>query len=170
MYQAKKPISTVAELDALLAPMHPSQVNKIIDHIDDHCRAWLERTTFVTVASCNADGQMDVSPKGDPPGFVKVLDSKTLAIPDRIGNYRADTFRNVVNGHRPDLVLLVRVNEAFFHCGKAMIRSRMWQPEHWGSIEGLPTYSQALKDHGEMDMALDEIEQRMAFNESDRLY
>ena len=76
----------------------------------------------------------------------------------------------VINGHRPDLVLLVRVEEAFFHCGKSMIRSRMWQPEHWGSIEGLPTYSQALKDHGEMDMPLEQIEARMAYNESGRLY
>lgn len=208
MYTAKNPIGSATELQELLHPMHPSQVNKAIDHIDDHCRAWIERTTFVTIASCNARGHMDVSPKGDPAGFVKVLDSKTLAVPDRIGNQRADTFLNVlenprigmmlvvpqrkevvringsaqvvrddelldlteVNGHRPNLVLLVRVEEAFFHCGKSMIRSRMWQPDHWGSIEGLPTYSQALKDHGEMDMPLDEIEARMAYNESDRLY
>lgn len=208
MYEAQKPIATASELQSLLKPMHPSQVNKIIDHIDDHCQAWLERTTFVTIASCNAQGQMDVSPKGDPPGFIKVLDPKTLAVPDRIGNYRADTFLNVlenpkvgmlcvvpkrkevvringsaqivmddelrdltvVNGHRPDLVLLIRVEEAFFHCGKSMIRSRMWQPEHWGTIEGLPTYSEALKDHGDTDMPLEEIEKRMAHNEADRLY
>ena len=193
MYQAKKPVGSTAELKDMLGVMHPSQVNKVIDHIDDHCRSWIERTTFVSIASCNARGQMDVSPKGDPAGFIKVLDSETLAIPDRIGNHRADTFVNVlenlringsaqvvmddelldlteVNGHRPDLVLLVRVEEAFFHCGKSMIRSRMWQPDKWGSVEGLPTYSQALKDHGAMDMPLDEIEERMAFNESDRLY
>lgn len=208
MYKAKKPIRTAADLRPHLETMHPSQVNKIIDHIDDHCRAWIEKTTFVTVASCDAKGNMDVSPKGDPAGFIKVLDPKTLAIPDRIGNHRADTFFNVLenprigmmlvvpkrkevvringsaqlvmddelrdltemNGHRPDFVLLVRVEEAFFHCGKAMIRSRMWQPDHWGSIEGLPTYSEALKDHGEMDMPLDEIEERMAHNEADRLY
>lgn len=208
MYQAKRPITRPEELGARLQPMHPSQVNKIIDHIDAHCRAWLAKTTFVAIASCDAKGNMDVSPKGDPAGFIKVLDPKTLAIPDRIGNFRADTFYNVlenprvgmvcvvpkrkevvringsaqivqddelrdlteVNGHRPDFVLLLRVEEAFFHCGKAMIRSRMWQPEHWGSIEGLPSYATALKDHGEMDMALDDIEARMAYNESDRLY
>lgn len=208
MYQAKKPVGSAAELKDMLGVMHPSQVNKVIDHIDDHCRSWIERTTFVSIASCNARGQMDVSPKGDPAGFIKVLDSQTLAIPDRIGNHRADTFVNVlenprigmmlvvpqrkevvringsaqvvmddelldlteVNGHRPDLVLLVRVEEAFFHCGKSMIRSRMWQPDKWGSVEGLPTYSQALRDHGAMDMPLDDIEERMAFNESDRLY
>lgn len=208
MYQAQKPITSADELQGMLKPMHPSQVNKTIDHIDAHCAAWLSRTTFVSIASCDARGNMDVSPKGDPAGFIKVLDPKTLALPDRIGNFRADTFFNVLenprvgmmcvvpkrkevvringaaeivmddelldltelNGHRPDFVLLIRVEEAFFHCGKAMIRSRMWQPDHWGSIDGLPTYSEALKDHGEMDMPLEEIEERMAFNEASRLY
>lgn len=208
MYQVQKPIKTKEELQGLLAEMHPSQVNKIIDHIDAHVSAWLAHTTFVTIASTNARGQMDVSPKGDPAGFIKVLDPKTLAIPDRIGNNRGDTFFNVlenprlgmlcvvptrkevvringsaeivqddalrdmtvVNGHRPDLVLLLRVEEAFFHCGKSMIRSRMWQPDHWGPVDALPTYAQALKDHGAMEMPLEDIEARMAYNETGRLY
>lgn len=208
MYKVEKPVTTTGELNGLFHEMHPSQVNKIIDHVDRHVAQWIERTTFAAIASSDARGRLDVSPKGDPAGFIKVLDSKTLVVPDRIGNQRADTFRNVlehprvgmmlvvpkrrevlringraeialddglrdmtvVNGHRPDLVLVVRVEEAFFHCGKAMIRSAMWQPEKWGSVEGMSTYAQALKDHGEMEMLLDEIEARMAYNESDRLY
>ncbi len=208
MYKIEKPVTNLQDLEALFHEMHPSQVNKIIDHVDDHCRAWIERTTFVSIASGDAQGNLDVSPKGDPAGFIKVLDRKTLAIPDRIGNQRADTFRNVLqhpnvgmmlvvpkrkevlringhaeiacddalldmtvmNGHRPGLVLVVRVEEAFFHCGKSMIRSAMWQPEKWGSIEGLPSYAQALKDHGDMEMPLEDIETRMAYNESGRLY
>ena len=209
MYQPQKPITSMDQVMEHWEEMHPSQVNKAIDHIDQHLSAWIERTTFVTIASCDAAGKMDVSPKGDPAGFVKVLDAKTLVIPDRIGNHRGDTFHNVlenpsvgmmfvvpkrkevvringtaqivadeglldlttVNSHRPHFVLLVRVEEAFFHCGKSMIRSRMWQPDKWGSIEGLPTYSQALKDHGEMhDTPLEDIEERMAFNEVGRLY
>ena len=75
-----------------------------------------------------------------------------------------------VNGHMPDLALLVRVEEAFFHCGKSMIRSRMWQPDMWGSIEGLPSYAQALKDHGNLPDPIDDLEDGMAYNESDRLY
>ena len=75
-----------------------------------------------------------------------------------------------VNGHVPDLALLVRVEEAFFHCGKSMIRSRMWQPDRWDSIEGLPTYAQALKDHGDLPDPIEDLEERMAYNESDRLY
>lgn len=208
MYKVEKPLTSLASLEALLKPMHPSQVNKIIDRIDPHIAAWIARTTFVSIASCDGAGRMDVSPKGDPAGFIKVLDAQTLVIPDRIGNQRADTFRNVLenptvglmlvvpkrrevvringvaeiaqddallqmttlNGHRPDLALVVRVREAFFHCGKAMIRSALWQPEKWGPIDDLPTYAQALKDHGEMDMPLEEIEARMAYNETGRLY
>ena len=114
----------------------------------------------------NRKGQVDVAPKGDPAGFVKILDKKTLAIPDRLGNHRGDTFHNVidnpraglmfiiplrnevvrvsgsaqivqdddileqmvVNEKRPDMALLVHVEEAMYHCGKSMIRSKMWKP------------------------------------------
>jgi len=207
-YQVEKPVTSLAELESFFAPMHPSQVNKIVNRIDAHLAAWIERTTFVALASADARGRMDVSPKGDPAGFIKTLDAHTLVIPDRIGNNRADTFRNVLenpriglmlvvpkrrevvringraeiarddflleqttlNGHRPDLALVVRVEEAFFHCGKAMLRSGMWQPESWGSIDELPSYAQALKDHGEMAMPLEEIEARMDYNEKSRLY
>jgi len=135
--------------------------NKVIDHIDDHCRAWIERSPFAVISTVDRDGHMDVSPKGDPPGFVRVLDEKTLAIPDRPGNLRADSFQNIldnpriglmfiiprrgevvrvsgsaqivrdppllqsmaVDGRTPILATLVRVEEAFYHCAKAMIRS-----------------------------------------------
>jgi PPOX class probable FMN-dependent enzyme len=208
MYQPKAPIRTAAEIKAILGPDFVSQVAKIIDHIDPHCRAWIERCPFIVVSSINSSGAMDVSPKGDPPGFVKVIDKYTLAIPDRLGNNRGDTFLNVlenpnvgiifivpkrrevvrvsgtaqvvkdtdllasmtVNGKQPNLALLVRVKEAFFHCGKSMIRSGMWEPSRWGSIDGLPTYAQALKDHGNLSMALQELERRVANNEADRLY
>lgn len=208
MYCAKSPVTSPAELRQILGPDFPGQVAKVINHIDDHCRAWIERAPFVVVASCSGDGRLDVSPKGDPAGFVKVLDDRTLAVPDRIGNHRGDTFFNVlenprvglmfvvprrkevlrvsgsalvvrdhdltaameVNGHTPDLALLVRVEEAFFHCGKSMIRSRMWQPGEWGAIEGLPTYGQALRDHGRLQDPLSKLDDIVAFNEEKRLY
>jgi PPOX class probable FMN-dependent enzyme len=208
MYQSNAPVRTAEEIKAIVGPDIQSQVAKIIDHIDPHCRAWIERCPFIVVASMNASGAMDVSPKGDPPGFVKVVDRYTLAIPDRLGNHRVDTFLNVlenpnvgvifivpkrrevvrvsgtaqvvkdtdllasmmVKGKQPDLALLVRVKEAFFHCGKSMIRSCMWEPSRWGSIEGLPTYAQALKDHGNLSMSLQEVEQLTAWNEAERLY
>ena len=81
MYQPKSVITTAAEIRALLGPVFETQVAKIIDHIDPHCQAWIERCPFIVVSSIDATGAMDVSPKGDPPGFVKVLDRNTLAIP-----------------------------------------------------------------------------------------
>lgn len=208
MYQPKVIVKTAAELKAILGKDFPSQVAKVIDHIDSHCRAWIERCPFVVISSANAAGAMDLSPKGDPPGFVKVLDKHTLAVPDRMGNHRGDTFLNVledpsvglmfivpkrrevvrvsgvaqivrdpelltrmsVNGKRPELALLVRVREAFFHCGKSMIRSGMWEPHRWAPIDGLPTYAQALKDHGNWPDPLSDFERGVALNETDRLY
>ena len=208
MYQPKSVITTVAEIRARLGPVFETQVAKIIDHIDPHCRAWIERCTFLVISSIDATGAIDVSPKGDPPGFVKVLDRNTLAIPDRLGNNRGDTFLNVlqhpsvaivfivpkrcevvrvsgtaqiatdddlletmaVQGKRPDMALVVTVKEAFFHCGKSMIRSGLWEPDRWGPIDGLPTYAQALKDHGKVSTALPELERRLVHNERHRLY
>ena len=208
MYKAKNVVTSAEEIKEILGKQFPSQVNKVIDHIDVHCRAWIERSPFVVISSTDGSGSMDVSPKGDPPGFVKVLDQKTLAIPDRIGNNRADTFRNVienpkvglmfvipkrtevvrvggfaqvvkdpdlladmvVNEKTPKLALIVRVEEAMFHCGKSMIRSRMWQPEEWSSTEGLPTYGRALKDHGGMPDSVEDLEAMLARNQKVRLY
>jgi len=73
--------------------------NKVIDHIDDICRRFIAAAPFVMVASKGPDGHTDLSPKGDPAGFVKVLDDKTLAIPDRLGNRRHDTFENILSGN-----------------------------------------------------------------------
>jgi PPOX class probable FMN-dependent enzyme len=70
--------------------------NKVIDHIDKICADFIAQTPFVMVATRGADGLVDLSPKGDPKGFVKVLDEKTLAIPDRLGNQRHDTFENLL--------------------------------------------------------------------------
>jgi uncharacterized protein len=213
MYQPKEPITSAAEIKAIVGPILPNQIAKVIDHIDAHCRAWIERSPFIVVSSINAAGAMDISPKGDPPGFVKVLDRHTLAIPDRLGNHRADTFLNVlenpsvaiifivpkrrevvrvsgtaslardpellaemaVNEKVPDLAMIVRVREAFFHCGKSMIRSGMWEPNRWGSIDGLPTYAQALKDHGKLTNplfaeSLESLQALVERNETQRVY
>ncbi len=208
MFEPKNIVTSAAEVKEILGADFPSQVSKVIDHIDDHCRTWIERSPFVVISSANASGAMDVSPKGDPPGFVKVLDEKTLAIPDRLGNHRGDTFMNVlenprvglmfvvpnrtevvrvsgsaqvimdpdvlgamaVNGKLPDLALLVRVEEAMFHCGKSMVRSRMWKPDRWDSIEGLPSYAQALKDHGDMPDRIEDLQEMVERNEAQRLY
>jgi uncharacterized protein len=84
--------------------------NKIIDHVDEICRRFIAACPFVLVASRGADGRIDVSPKGDPPGFIAVLDDKTLAIPDRPGNHRLDTFENLLTHPEIGLLFLIPGN------------------------------------------------------------
>lgn len=81
--------------------------NKAIDHVDDICRRFIAACPFVIVASRGSDGQIDVSPKGDPAGFVTVLDEKTLAIPDRPGNHRLDTFENLLVHPEIGLIFMI---------------------------------------------------------------
>jgi PPOX class probable FMN-dependent enzyme len=140
--------------------------NKVEDHIGDFAHRFIAHSTFFVMASIDNTGSVDASPKGDPPGSLKVLDPWTLAIPDRPGNRAIDTFRNLMTRPGIGLVLLVpgltetlringdgfvtddpdllaqleaggkpavlatvlRVKEVFFQCGKALVRSHMWDP------------------------------------------
>jgi PPOX class probable FMN-dependent enzyme len=85
----------------------PSVVDKVMDHIDDVSRKIIEKSTFIVVASANAEGYPDISPKGDPEGFVQILDEKHLAIPDRPGNRRIDTFRNLLENPYLAIIFLI---------------------------------------------------------------
>src|SRR5262245_61361258 len=89
-------IASMAELEALYptAPL-PNSLVKEIDHINEHYRAFIEAAPFFAFATSGPEG-LDCSPRGDPAGFVHVLDRKTLAIPDRRGNNRIDSLRNIV--------------------------------------------------------------------------
>lgn len=80
---------------------------KVIRVLDRHARAFIERSPFLTLATCGADGDLDVSPRGDPPGFVKVLDDRTLAIPDRPGNRRLDSITNVAETSKVGLLFII---------------------------------------------------------------
>lgn len=208
MYQPSHVVTTEAEIRAVIEGEFESQTGKIIDHIDDLCRAWIERSTFMTIATVSGAGRVDVSPKGDPAGFVKVLDDKTLAVPDRPGNHRFDTFRNIletgrvgmvflvpnrnevvrvngsaevirdqdiremlaIKGRVPEFAVLVRVEEAFYHCGKAVIRSQLWAPDKAGPVEGLPTYGEALIKHAHLSRSLEDVEASLKNNDENRLY
>lgn len=208
MMKPEQFVDTKEALVAILGTPVEAQANKCIDHIDDHCRTWIERTPFIVISTIDNAGMMDVSPKGDPPGFVKVLDKTTLAIPDRLGNRRCDSLLNIlenpscaivfiiplrrevvrINGtariardpellqtmavynKAPDLALIVNVKEAMFHCGKAIIRSNLWNPEAWQPIDGLPSYAQALRSHSNPPMKDEELQAALTDNEENRLY
>jgi uncharacterized protein len=200
-------LATEEEIEAILGKPAPRMLSKVIDTLDDICLAFIARSPFIIVASRDAAGHVDVSPKGDPAGFVHVLDRQTIAIPERPGNRRADTFRNVLQNPRvglifiipgkgetlrvsgtariardawlrermavadrvPDLALVVTVEEAFVHCTKCMVRSRMWQPDTWNP-DGLASSPEAVIAHGRLDMSVAELQ---ALSENDirtRLY
>ena len=84
--------------------------SKVINFIDEICQRFIAACPFVLVASRGADGRIDLSPKGDPPGFVGILDEKTLAIPDRPGNQRLDTFQNLLAHPEIGLLFLIPGN------------------------------------------------------------
>lgn len=103
----KHTITSEEELRGIMG--HPSEVvtKKTIDHIDEHCENFIKRSPFITIATSDLHGNFDVSPKGDPAGFVKILNNKTLAIPDRPGNRKADTLRNIIQNPNLGLIFLI---------------------------------------------------------------
>ena len=80
---------------------------KQVDRLDDHCRRFIALSPFVVVSTASAAGLVDASPKGGPPGFVRVLDEERLLIPDATGNRRLDGFQNVVENPRAGLLFLI---------------------------------------------------------------
>ena len=176
-------IGNEAELREVIGS--PSQVvaSKIADRLNDLTREFIERSPFVCVATGRPDGGLDVSPRGDPAGFVRILDERTLLMPDRPGNKLADTLTNLfeddriallflipgvgdsfrvngrasvvqdeellaestVEGKPPQLGILVRIEEAYTQCSKALIRSDLWNPERHIEREELPSSGAILK-------------------------
>lgn len=155
---------------------------KVLPRLDAHCRYFIALSPFLVLASADQDGQVDASPRGDPPGFVRVLDDTTLLLPDRPGNNRVDSFANVltapgvgliffvpgidetlrvngtarlttegledsvVAGKQPRTGLVITVQEAFFHCAKALRRSRLWDPAAQVERKSFPTLGRIIAD------------------------
>lgn len=199
---------TKKEVRNLLGPKIPSQTNKVVETLDRHSLPWVEACRFVVLSSFGADGHIDVTPKGDCNGVVKVIDSKTLLVPDRKGNRRADTLFNVIEtgklgamflapgrsevlrisgdayvtkstallercearGVTPQLGIIIKIKRLFFHCGKAVIRSQLWESSERTRYAKLPTYAQALKDHANLPEDLSVIQEDLAVLETEHLY
>jgi uncharacterized protein len=177
-------ITSMEALEALYCDKpYPPSLFKESDRITPQYQKLIEASPFAVLASCGADG-LDCSPRGDPPGFVRVQDERTLLIPDRQGNNRIDSLRNIVhdprvallflipglgetmrvigraqistdpqltagfvmNGKMPRCVLVVMVEKAYFQCTKAIVRSKLWDPEQHVDRKSLPTAGSILAE------------------------
>ena len=175
----RREVSTVDQLREIVGHPNKYVANKVSDRLSPIQQDWLRHSPLGFMATTDAQGRVDVSPKGDPPGFVRIIDATTIAIPERPGNKRVDGYLNVmerphvgtlflipgrgdslringtariladadyfdamtVQGKRPILALEIDVEEVFFHCAKAFLRSDAWNPESWNPT-ALPSVAQ----------------------------
>ncbi|MBT2586720.1 MSMEG_1061 family FMN-dependent PPOX-type flavoprotein [Arthrobacter sp. ISL-95] len=200
-------ISTAAELEELIGLPLDRTRKKVRTSLSDFDRQWLAASPFCVISTTDAQGRVDASPKGDPAGFIQVLDEHTIAIPERPGNKlvfgfhnilenpnvgilsvvpgREDTLRingtaqivrdadffdlMVVKGHRPRAAVVVTVEEVFTHCGKAFMRSGLWQPETWGP-DGLPSIAVLAQTYTQPETPLEDLESYYGPSYAERMY
>lgn len=174
-------IKTIAELEEIYGQPAEATMAKDKDHIIPAYRKLIEASPFVALASVGPEG-LDCTPRGDEKGFVRIHDEKTLMMPDRRGNNRIDTLKNIVrdprvallflipgsnttfrvngeahldndpelcgsfavNGKAPRCVIVVKVKAAYFQCGRAILRSCLWQQGHHVDPASLPSAGEMI--------------------------
>ena len=115
-------IETAQDLRSRYGEPSENSVRKSLDRLDRHCRRFIELSPFVVLATSGADGRADCSPRGDPPGFVAILDERTVLLPDRRGNNRTDSLRNILeNPHVGLLFMIPGANETLRLNGRATL-------------------------------------------------
>jgi PPOX class probable FMN-dependent enzyme len=187
---------------------HPLALALERQALDAPQKAFIAAAPFLTIATCDEHGRPMVSPKGDAPGFVVILDDQTLLVPDRPGNNKIATLTNAaanssvalllfVPGMRetlrvegsatvtlepehlelgragarlPPSALLIHVRRAYFHCGKALIRSKLWDPSRQRPPGSLPSLGQILSDQKLVDLSAADADAIVEGDYTDRLY
>jgi PPOX class probable FMN-dependent enzyme len=173
------------DLAAIYPKPSPRVIAKARPAVDGHARKFIEMSPFCVLATSASDGSVDASPRGGGPGFVHVAGPNELVMPDRSGNNRIDSFKNIVEGSGfvhllffvpgidetlrvggrgtlsadpellasmiefgkpPRAVLRVAVSEVYFHCGKALMRSKLWSPDVKVKRSVMPSISQVIHD------------------------
>jgi len=201
-------ISSHEALNALLGEPHDVVKGKVSHQLDPEMREFIAASSLVFISTFDSKGLPDISPKGDPAGFVHVLDDNTVFIPERPGNKLMFGFRNILENpaiglifvvpncketlrlkgravltQDPELLASMSVNdkpallatkvtveECFFHCGKAMIRSKGWQPESWaGARKSLIAKQVARQMDGGEDV-VELVENELEKNYVEELY
>ncbi|HYM71871.1 MAG TPA: pyridoxamine 5'-phosphate oxidase family protein [Stellaceae bacterium] len=177
-------VEDIREIREIYGEPGARAVKKQLPKLEKHSRAFIALSPFLVMATTDPSGLCDASPKGDAPGFVKVLDDETLLIPDRLGNNRIDTIGNLlecpgigliffvpglretlrvngrarittdpllleptaVNGKAPRSAFLVTAEEVYFHCGKALIRSDLWNPQKHVAQKDFPSLGRIIAE------------------------
>jgi PPOX class probable FMN-dependent enzyme len=141
-FEFSEVVATEAQFREVIGNPSHRVLRKQIAHLDEHARAFIAKCPFLLISSCDAEGRMDISPKGDPPGFVRVLDDQTLAIPDRLGNRRADTFGNLLQSPNVGLLFLIPGKEETLRVsGTARIVRDLWVREPMAMAGKLPDFA-----------------------------
>lgn len=177
---------------------------KDIGRIDVHMGRFIGLSPLCLVATADASGKQDVTPRGDPPGSFKVLDEHTIALADRPGNNRLDTLKNLlenpevaliflipgiaetvrvagtarlsvdpellaslaVQGKEPRCAIVVSVRQAYLHCAKALLRSKLWQPDYAQPKGSFPSISRMVGDQ----IGLSEEDKKLGEARTERAY
>ena len=174
-------IATTEQLEAIYGETGDASMVKVADRVTPLYRVLIEKSPFAALATSGPEG-LDCSPRGDLPGFVRIHDEKTLMMPDRRGNNRVDSLRNIVrdpriallflipgsgstlrvngraevsaaadllasfkmDGKAPRTVIVMTVDEIYFQCARAIVRSDLWNPDKRVDPGSLPTPGQIL--------------------------
>jgi PPOX class probable FMN-dependent enzyme len=195
-------------LRGLVGPKKPVAVKKQMTRLDGHCRRFIALSPFLCIGTMGPDGGADVSPRGDPPGFVRVVDDRTIVIPDRPGNRRVDSMTSIlsnpavgllffvpgvdetlrvngrarlltdpevlarmaVDGRVPTLAIQVEIDEVFFHCGKALMRARLWDPARQIDRKEFPSMGRLMHDQTESGLPPEAMERSIEEGYRNELY
>ncbi len=196
------------EIEELIGKPNEATRVKIFDHVDEYAAAFIARSPLAMLATSDAEGRLEVSPKGDAPGFVTVDGPRTLLLPERPGNRLAFGFRNILRNPRVALIFVVpnttetlrvggtaeltrdpalldllaargkpallatriTVDECFFHCGKAFLRSELWKPDSWPTDYRVNLGRQLAKKLQAGDDVAESIDAGLAESYRDKLY
>jgi uncharacterized protein len=179
-------IATIEQLETIYGQPNDASTVKVANRVTPQYRVLIDKSPFASLATCGPEG-LDCSPRGDLAGFVRVHDEKTLMMPDRRGNNRVDSLRNIVRdprvallflipgagstlrvngraqvsadagllasfrmeGKAPRSVIVMTVDEIYFQCARAIVRSELWNPDRHVDPKSLPTPGQILADMSE---------------------
>ena len=207
MIETSHVIRSIDDLRASYPKPLDRALQKSLTRIDPHMRAFIALSPFVCLGTSTPNGA-DVTPRGDAPGFVHVLDEHTLLLPDWPGNNRLDSLSNLianpqlgllffvpgvdeslrvngiatitidpsllarwdVGGKHPRAVIVVDVKEAYLHCAKALLRSKLWKDDYKVERTALPPYSQMLKDQINTPDTAQQLEESIAKAYREGLY